>query len=116
MLSKEKIEEVLEAYDLTRSFRSAAIGPMGGGSSAGVSTPSLTRSVCAWLAWSRFRVIIPLADKTLPSVIATLDRCFRTVGDRPRGELEATRGENSWLPVRRSQRPLTRGTRVLFLS
>ncbi|MHB1536291.1 MAG: DDE-type integrase/transposase/recombinase [Acidimicrobiales bacterium] len=35
---------------------------------------------CAWLAWSRFRVIIPLADKSLPSVIAALDRTFRIVG------------------------------------
>jgi transposase len=35
---------------------------------------------CAWLAWSRFRVIIPLADKSLPSVIAALDRCFRLAG------------------------------------
>ncbi|MHB1536443.1 MAG: Mu transposase domain-containing protein, partial [Acidimicrobiales bacterium] len=30
--------------------------------------------------WSRFRVIIPLADKSLPSVIAALDRTFRIVG------------------------------------
>jgi transposase len=35
---------------------------------------------CAWLAWSRFRVIIPLSDKSLPSVIAALDRTFRLVG------------------------------------
>lgn len=38
---------------------------------------------CAWLAWSRFRVVIPLADKTLPSVIAALDRCFRLIGGAP---------------------------------
>lgn len=38
---------------------------------------------CAWLAWSRFRVIIPLADRTLPSVIAALDRCFRVLGGAP---------------------------------
>ena len=24
---------------------------------------------CAWLAWSRFRVVVPLRDKTLPSVV-----------------------------------------------
>jgi hypothetical protein len=24
----------------------------------------------AWLAWSRFRVVIPLRDRTMPSVIA----------------------------------------------
>jgi len=38
---------------------------------------------CAWLAWSRFRVIIPLSDRSLPSVIAALDRTFRTIGGAP---------------------------------
>jgi hypothetical protein len=32
---------------------------------------------CAWLAWSRFRVVIPTWDKTLPTVIACLDRAMR---------------------------------------
>ena len=33
-----------------------------------------TRAVlfCAWLAWSRFRVVVPLRDKTLPSVVIGL--------------------------------------------
>ena len=35
---------------------------------------------CAWLAWSRFRIVLPLADKSLPSVIAALDQSFRAVG------------------------------------
>ncbi len=38
---------------------------------------------CAWLAWSRFRVVLPLVDKKLPSVIAALDRCFRIIGGVP---------------------------------
>lgn len=38
---------------------------------------------CAWLAWSRFRVIIPLADRSLPSVIAALDTTFRLCGGAP---------------------------------
>jgi transposase len=38
---------------------------------------------CAWLAWSRFRVIIPLRDKTLPSVFAALDVTFRRLGGVP---------------------------------
>lgn len=38
---------------------------------------------CAWLAWSRFRVVLPLRDKTLPSVIAALDRTFRILGGAP---------------------------------
>jgi transposase len=38
---------------------------------------------CAWLAWSRFRVVIALQDKSLPSVIAALDTAFRAVGGAP---------------------------------
>jgi hypothetical protein len=32
---------------------------------------------CAWLAWSRFRVVIPTWDRTLPTVLACLDETFR---------------------------------------
>ena len=35
---------------------------------------------CAWLAWSRFRVILALRDRTMTSVIGALDRTFRTLG------------------------------------
>ena len=38
---------------------------------------------CAWLAWSRFRVVVPLLDKTLPSVVIGLDRTLRLVGGVP---------------------------------
>ena len=38
---------------------------------------------CAWLAWSRFRVVVPLLDKTLPSVVIGLDRTLRLVGAVP---------------------------------
>ena len=39
---------------------------------------------CAWLAWSRFRVVVPLRDKTLPSVVIGLDRALRAlVARRP---------------------------------
>jgi len=38
---------------------------------------------CAWLAWSRFRVIIALPDRTMPSVIAAWDRCFGVPGGAP---------------------------------
>jgi transposase len=37
----------------------------------------------AWLAWSRFRVVWALRDKTAPSVIAALDRTFRLLGGAP---------------------------------
>ena len=38
---------------------------------------------CAWLAWSRFRVVLPLVDRTMPSVVAALDRTFRAIGGAP---------------------------------
>jgi len=38
---------------------------------------------CAWLAWSRFRVVVPLRDKTLPSVVIGLDRALRVIGGVP---------------------------------
>jgi len=38
---------------------------------------------CAWLAWSRFRVVLPIRDKTLPTVIACLDTTLRTFGGAP---------------------------------
>lgn len=34
----------------------------------------------AWVAWSRFRVVIPLRDRSTGSVFAALDRCFRLMG------------------------------------
>jgi len=37
----------------------------------------------AWLAWSRFRVVIALRDKTMPSVFAALDQTFRRLGGVP---------------------------------
>ena len=38
---------------------------------------------CAWLAWSRFRVVVALRDKTLPSVVMALDRALRVFGGCP---------------------------------
>jgi transposase len=38
---------------------------------------------CSWLAWSRFRVIIPTWDKTLPTVIACVDETLRAFGGVP---------------------------------
>lgn len=42
-----------------------------------------TTLFCAWLAWSRFRVVLPLRDKTLPSVMAALDVTLRRLGGAP---------------------------------
>src|SRR5437870_2019219 len=38
---------------------------------------------CAWLAWSRFRVVVPVRDKTLPTVIACIDTTLRRFGGAP---------------------------------
>lgn len=42
-----------------------------------------TSLFCAWLAWSRYRVVLPLADRTLPSVVMALDRTLRAFGASP---------------------------------
>ena len=42
-----------------------------------------TTLFCAWVAWSRFRVVIPIWDKTLPTVTAALDATFRRIGGVP---------------------------------
>jgi transposase len=38
---------------------------------------------CAWLAWSRFRVVVPLRDKTMASVVIGLDRTLRYLDGVP---------------------------------
>jgi hypothetical protein len=38
---------------------------------------------CAWVAWSRFRVVLALRDKTMPSVFAALDVTLRKIGGVP---------------------------------
>jgi transposase len=38
---------------------------------------SRTVLFCVWLAWSRYRVVVALRDKTLPSVVIGLDRAVR---------------------------------------
>jgi transposase len=38
---------------------------------------------CAWLAWSRYRVVLPLWDKTQASVVIGLDRALRCFGGSP---------------------------------
>lgn len=42
-----------------------------------------TQVFCAWLAWSRFRVVIPTWDQTLGSLVACLDAVLRRVGGAP---------------------------------
>jgi hypothetical protein len=38
---------------------------------------------CAWLSWSKFRVVLPIWDKTLPTVIACIDTTLRRFGGVP---------------------------------
>jgi hypothetical protein len=38
---------------------------------------------CGWLAWSRFRVVIPTWDRTLATVLSCLDETFRRIGGVP---------------------------------
>jgi transposase len=38
---------------------------------------------CAWLAWSRFRIVIPTHERTMPTVIACLDETLRRFGGSP---------------------------------
>jgi transposase len=42
-----------------------------------------TQLFCAWLAWSRFRVVIPAWDQTLGTLIACLDETLRRIGGVP---------------------------------
>ena len=42
-----------------------------------------TSLFCAWLAWCRFRVVLPLADRRLASLCSALDRTLRRFGGAP---------------------------------
>ncbi len=50
-------------------------GPLAGGAA--------TILFCLWLAWSRFRVVLPLLDKSQPSVQSAIDVAFRRAGGVP---------------------------------
>ncbi|MGO9959369.1 MAG: IS21 family transposase [Solirubrobacteraceae bacterium] len=50
-------------------------GPVVGGSRAVL--------FCAWLAWSRYRVVVPLRDRTMASVVIALDRTLRLIDGVP---------------------------------
>jgi hypothetical protein len=52
-----------------------ADGPEAGGRASSL--------LCAWLAWSRYRVVLPLLDRTLASVVLALARALRRFGGAP---------------------------------
>lgn len=60
---------------------------------------------CAWLAWSRTRVVLPTWDKTLPTVIGCLDQSMRRFGGAPTywltdNEKTVTKEHVAGIPVR----------------
>jgi len=62
----------------------------------------------AWLAWSRFRIVIALRDRTAPTVFAALDRTFRVLGGAPTyvltdNEKTVTVSHIAGVPVRNQQ-------------
>lgn len=62
----------------------------------------------AWLAWSRSRIVIPLRDRTAPTVFAALDRTFRIIGGAPTyvltdNEKTVTVSHVAGVPVRNQQ-------------
>src|SRR5680860_919602 len=62
----------------------------------------------AWLAWSRFRVVIALRDRTAPTVFAALDRTFRILEGAPTyvltdNEKTVTVSHIAGVPVRNQQ-------------
>ena len=62
----------------------------------------------AWLAFSRFRVVLPVRDKTIPSVFAALDRTCRILGGAPTyvltdNEKTVTTMHVAGVPVRNAQ-------------
>src|SRR4051794_40001590 len=70
-----------------------------------------TTLFCAWLAWSRFRVVIALKDKTLPSVVMAMDRALRVFGGAPTyaltdNEKMPMSGEKCWSVITESCRSI----------
>ena len=59
---------------------------------------------CAWLSWSRFRVVLPVWDCTLGTLVACLDTTLRRIGGAPTDILtdNARRSPSSTSPGSRS--------------
>ncbi len=63
---------------------------------------------CAWLSWSRYRVVLALRDRTIPTVFAALDATFRLLGGAPTfvltdNEKSVTIEHVARIPVRNQQ-------------
>ena len=60
---------------------------------------------CAWLAWSRFRVVLPTLDRSFETLVACLDATLRRFGGAPtygltEGEKTVTTCHVAGIPVR----------------
>ncbi|MEU7096113.1 Mu transposase domain-containing protein [Kitasatospora aureofaciens] len=74
----------------------------------GTGEPRQTLLFCAWLAWSRFRVVIPVWDRTLPTLISCVDATLRAIGGAPTytltdNEKTVTVDRVAGIPVRHPQ-------------
>jgi transposase len=67
-----------------------------------------TSLFCAWLAWSRYRLVIPTWDRTIGSLVLCLDQVFRRLGGCPTylltdNEKSVTDSFVAGLPVRNAR-------------
>jgi hypothetical protein len=67
-----------------------------------------TSLFCAWLAWSRYRLVIPTWDRTIGSLVLCLDQAFRRLGGCPTylltdNERSVTDSFVAGLPVRNAR-------------
>jgi transposase len=63
---------------------------------------------CAWLAWSRYRIVYPIWDRSLPTVIGCLDAAVRKFGGVPTyaltdNEKTVTTAHVAGIPVRNAE-------------
>jgi transposase len=68
----------------------------------------VTNLFCAWLAWSRFRVVIPTWDRSMGTLVLCLDQTFRQLGGVPTylltdNEKTVTESFVAGIPVRNPQ-------------
>ena len=71
------------AVAIGRGCRSRGCGASSTGVRARLIGGRRTCLFCAWLAWSRFRVVIPTWDRTMGTLVACLDATLRRVGGAP---------------------------------
>ena len=66
---------------------------------------------CLWLAWSRFRVVIPTWDRTLPTLLSCIDTSLRCLGGAPTYALTDNEKTVTVDHVARGRRAASRGRR-----